>query len=350
MNDDSLIIRQADLNSAVSAGVIERRAADDLVAFVLRGDGSNVADDEQLRLVTGFNDIFVTIGLVLFLGAISYLSAGLSVLTLPIAAWLLAEIFTKRKRMALPSIVLLVVFAISAFGGVKFLLSPNTPSSDFSLSNSNAWQFALSGLVTAGLIALHWLRFHVPITIAAGCAALVAVVVALIEGVFPDLIAHHMAFVFVPLGLATFATAMFFDIQDRARRTRKSDMAFWLHLLAAPLIVHPLVLGLANLDSMALRDAGLIFGLFTVLSLVALVVDRRAVLVSSLLYLGYALSSVLSKTSWGSETFAIAVLGVGAIVLVLSVAWQPLRKLILSVMPNTIRALVPVPHLFAKQS
>ncbi len=350
MNDDSLVIRQADLNSAVAAGVIERRAADDLVAFVLRGDGSNHADDEQLRLVTGFNDIFVTIGLALFLGAIAYLSAGLSVLTLPIAAWLLAEIFTKRKRMALPSIVLLVVFAISAFGGVMFLLSPHTPSSDYSLSDSNAWQFALSGLVTSGLIGLHWLRFHVPITIAAGCAALVAMIVALIEVALPNVISQHAALVFVPLGLATFVTAMFFDTQDRARRTRKSDMAFWLHLLAAPLIVHPLVWGIANLETMSLSDAGLIFGLFAILSLVALVVDRRALLVSSLLYLGYALSTLLSKTSWGSETFAVAVLGVGAIVLVLSVAWQPLRKLILGMMPDSIRARVPVPHLFAKQS
>ncbi len=348
MNDDSLIIRQADLNSAVAAGVLERSTAEELVAFVLRGDGSNHADDEQLRLVTGFNDIFVTIGLALFLGAIAYLSAGMMVLTLPIATWLLAEIFTKRKRMALPSIVLLVVFAISAFGGVMYLLAPNTPSSDFGLRDNNAWQFAVSGLVTAGLIGLHWLRFHVPITLAAGCAALVAMVVALLEGAFPNIITTHAALVFVPLGLATFALAMFFDVQDRARRTRKSDMAFWLHLLAAPLIVHPLVWGLANLDSMVLGDAGLIFGLFAILSFVALTIDRRALLVSSLLYLGYALSTLLTKTHWGSETFAFAVLGVGAIVLILSVAWQPLRKFILSIMPQSIRALVPASHSIAK--
>ena len=88
-------------------------------------------------------------------------------------------------------------------------------------------------------------------------------------------------------------------------------------------------------------DALVIFVMFAVLSVIALVVDRRALLVSSLAYLGYALSTLFTKTSWGSETVAIAVLGVGAIVLTLSVAWSPMRKFLLSVLPDTIRQFVP---------
>jgi hypothetical protein len=70
-------------------------------------------DEERLRLITGFNDIFVTIGIALFLGALNYLLGTYGALAsgagIAIAAWGLAEVFTKRKRMALPSIVLLVV-------------------------------------------------------------------------------------------------------------------------------------------------------------------------------------------------------------------------------------------------
>ncbi len=47
--------------------------------------------------------------------------------------------------------------------------------------------------------------------------------------------------VFLGCGLAVFAAAMAFDISDRERVTRRADCAFWLHLLAAPLIVHSLV-------------------------------------------------------------------------------------------------------------
>src|SRR2546430_3225670 len=36
-----------------------------------------------------------------------------------------------------------------------------------------------------------------------------------------------------------FLFAMWWDGSDRARLTRRSDVAFWLHLLAAPMIVHP---------------------------------------------------------------------------------------------------------------
>jgi hypothetical protein len=42
-------------------------------------------------------------------------------------------------------------------------------------------------------------------------------------------------------GLRVFAAAMSFDLSDRDRMTRRSDCAFWLHLLAAPLIVHSLI-------------------------------------------------------------------------------------------------------------
>ena len=81
-------------------------------------------DDEQLRFISGFSDIFVTIGLAMFLGAIGYFalsSAGRIGMWVAIAvtAWLLAEFFTRLRRMALPSIVLLIVFAVAVFMGAS---------------------------------------------------------------------------------------------------------------------------------------------------------------------------------------------------------------------------------------
>ena len=50
------------------------------------------------------------------------------------------------------------------------------------------------------------------------------------------------------LGIGIFLFAMWWDGSDRARLTRRSDVAFWLHLLAAPMIVHPVftLLGLTT--------------------------------------------------------------------------------------------------------
>ena len=78
-------------------------------------------DDEQLRFISGFSDVFVTIGLAMFLGAIGYFALSLVRATcacgsaIAVAAWLLVQFFTRIRRMALPSIVLLIVFACAVF-------------------------------------------------------------------------------------------------------------------------------------------------------------------------------------------------------------------------------------------
>src|SRR3546814_10333745 len=41
-------------------------------------------------------------------------------------------------------------------------------------------------------------------------------------------------------GLGVFTLAMWWDRSDRVRQTRRSDVAFWIHLLAAPMIAHPI--------------------------------------------------------------------------------------------------------------
>jgi hypothetical protein len=167
--------------------------------------------------------------------------------------------------------------------------------------------------------------------------------VALASGYAPGVFVAHPVLVMVPVGLAIFGLAMWYDMSDRQRLTRRTDIAFWLHLLAAPMIVHPIVAELTTLGDMTIGDAGLIFALFAILSIVALVADRRALLVSSLIYLGYAAYTLISTTQWGSSTYAFAVLAVGSIVLLLSVAWRPLRRLVLQLVPGQIRASVPEP-------
>ena len=96
------------------------------------------------------------------------------------------------------------------------------------------------------------------------------------------------------LGLGIFSIAMRFDLSDPERVTRRTDIAFWLHLLAAPLIVHPLVSGMlgdARLPDAA--TAGAILAIFAALGAVAVLVDRRALLVSGLSYAGIAFATLL---------------------------------------------------------
>lgn len=339
---DELVFGRGDLEAAVAKGVLERSAADGLAEFLIqsRNAAANDADEERLRLITGFNDIFVTIGIALFLGALYYLIGyGLSgSLGVAAASWGLAEVFTKRKRMALPSIVLLITFVLSSAFSGWHVFAPDIETSNFYDGKLHGLSFGLAAVAAS---TLHWFRFHVPITVAAFAAGLVAIATTLVTSVNETLISNYPVAVFTPFGIAVFLAAMKFDMSDRNRLTQRTDIAFWLHLLAAPLIVHSIVYPLMSESAMSTGAAISILALFAVLSLVALAIDRRALLVSSLLYLGYASSQILTWSGVASENLGLSVLIVGGTVLVLSVAWQPMRRLVLTMMPDAIRLRVP---------
>src|SRR4051812_27712820 len=110
---------EAELDAAVAEGAVSAEAIGALRDFVARRRAAPAADEEQFRLLTGFNDIFVSIATILVLVAVYWLGDTLSPLvgTAGVAAvsWGLAEYFTRRRRMALPSILLLASFAGAMF-------------------------------------------------------------------------------------------------------------------------------------------------------------------------------------------------------------------------------------------
>jgi hypothetical protein len=329
------------LDAAVADGVIDRATAERLLPY-LEANGplpeTADADDEKLRLVTGFNDIFVTIGIALFLGALGYLlwegGGTLAGLAVAAAAWGLAEFFTRVKRLALPSIALLVIFVGAVFFAVAGLIFGS------GTGGFTAGQTLAAGLAAAIAAVLHWLRFHVPITVAAGTAAVVAMLLALFELASPGILKAHPVWAFLPLGLLVFTLAMWFDVSDLKRQTRRTDIAFWLHLLAAPLIVHPILISTVS-NAPSLAAAAQVVLAFLLLAAVALIVDRRAILVSSLSYLAYAAGTLIAATGLQSSSLAMATLAVGAIVLLLSAAWRPLRRSFMRIVPASLRQRLP---------
>ena len=317
-------------------------------------------DEERLRFVTGFADIFVTIGIALFLGATAYLigratTAVVTTGTAAALAWALAEFFTRIRRMALPSIVLLVVFAATSFATLAILLDVSDaavgrsiwgwPGHLMKLDTPTPVRAALAGLGTAALVGLHYWRFRVPITIAAGLATLLFCALMVLFALDPEMSARTISIEVLVSGLVAFAVGMAFDLRDPQRLTRRTDIAFWLHLLAAPLIVHSLF---ALLDvvrgPLGPGSASLVLAIFAGLAIVALVVDRRAILVSGLAYAGWALTSLIRNLASGDTTGAIAIMLMGAVVLLLSAGWAPLRRALLSMLPHDFAARLPRPQ------
>ncbi len=358
---------QQEIDDAVASGVITADAADALRAHIARQRSTAIPDEEQFRLITGFNDIFVSIAAAILLFAVGWIgqsigqSSGLFVsehgdngpsflapLAIAGTAWGLALFFTAKRRMALPSILLLLAFvggvlATSAFVLVQ-IIGPDRFNGPGQLLPAIVG--GVSAAIAAGAAWLHWRQFHVPITIAAGAAAVAGFFLAIVIGIVQpgdSETAKNLILAFVLLlGIGVFLFAMWWDASDRARTTRRSDVAFWLHLLAAPMIAHPIftLLGLNN-GAVGTGEALLVVGLYVLFGLTALAIDRRALLVSALAYVLYALTELFKQFGAVELNVALTALIIGSALLLLSAYWHQARRLIVMRLPSNLQARLP---------
>src|SRR3954451_21066842 len=68
---------QQELDDAVASGVITIDAANALRAHVERQRATAIPDEEQFRLLTGFNDIFVSIAAAILLFAVGWIGQSI---------------------------------------------------------------------------------------------------------------------------------------------------------------------------------------------------------------------------------------------------------------------------------
>ena len=354
---------QQDLDDAVASGVITVEAANALRAHIEALRSTAIPDEEQFRFITGFNDIFVSIAAAILLFAVGWIGQSIGqaanltldprgptfVAPLLIAAtsWGLALYFTAKRRMALPSILLLLAFVGGVFATALFALilgvGPDHVDGNDKLSGALA---AVSAAIAGGAAWLHWRRFHVPTTVAAAAASVAGIVIGLLIaalGENPEQARNIILGLVLFLGVGIFLFAMWWDSSDRARLTRRSDVAFWLHLLAAPMIVHPIftLLGLNN-GSASLSEGLIVILLYIALGLTALAVDRRALLVSALAYVLWALADLFKRFGAVELNIALTALVIGSALLLLSAFWHQARGAIVRPLPESLREKLPL--------
>ena len=347
---------ESDIDGAVEAGALSREAATAFRAHVATVRAVPAVDEESFRLLTGFNDIFVSIAAVLMLVAMGWIGNMVRLFApdhgpspfigfaVAAAAWGLAEYFTRERRMALPSIILLLAFAGGLMLGFGVLFGVALDPSDNHAQDNRMIALIVGGAAacTAAGVWLHWRRFLVPITVAAGAAVAAGLLLALSVAAVPSLGDHLLPLLLVA-GLGVFALAMWWDMSDRTRTTRRSDVAFWLHLLAAPMLVHPIFAMMGMLEGTAApAQAAIVVLLYVALGVVALAIDRRALMVSALIYVLYALSSLIESSGAVDLSFGLTALIIGSALLLLSAFWTAARRFVVGYLPGDVAGRLPV--------
>ena len=302
------------LNKAADKGIISKEQVTALLAFIHEESTStNSGTEEQLRFVRGFGDVFITLGIILV--AISFRFIGMEgyYYAIPIVTFIItAEWLVRIRKLALPgmAILLCIIYFVNDF---------------FTLSGDQKGLTNL-GLITATSL-VFYLRYKMPFSLLPMAASLIAILVYTI-GI--DII--HQPYILSVMGLCIFTTAMWFDARDTQRKSYLSDSAFWLHLLAAPLISHGIMIVIlfSEPDSLltTYRDISII-SIFTLFFLTALFVDRRAILISSTAYAIYAITQ-LSKDQFADTQSLIAFvfMAFGVFVVLFGTYWYKARSFI----------------------
>lgn len=295
-------------------------------------------ETESFRLVLGFNDIFVAIACLLCLVSLAILGnhwfSGAGYLAVAVASWLIAQWYVAKRRLALPAVVLALAFGFACFSALQTFTENLVPNNEI-----------IAFAATAALAYVFWRKFRFAISFTVFVCAVVAFLVALLVLVFPDLRSQQSAIAFVA-GIGLFVLGLYWDSLDRARLTDRADIAFWLHLACAPMLVHPLFLWIGIMSKAEITAAvgAIVVALYLLISFVSLAINRRALMVSALLYVVIVIGALFKQDGKVALGFAAAALLVGVSLLVVSAFWAPLRQNILGFLPKPLVARLPSIH------
>jgi len=321
------------LIKAEQKDIITREQVEPLYQFLSNVDESEKHDavayeddegqnrEEPLKFIRSFGDVFISLGVLLL--AISVNMANLTGLYLiaPVLGFIaISEWLVRVRRLALPGIVILlsILFFVNEAIGAHI----------------DAAVFIKTGLI--GLTSLlFYLRYKMPFSLLPLAASVVAMVIMQLGF---DVLQNPV--IFVVMGLLVFAVAMWFDSRDTKRVSHLSDSAFWLHLLASPLLVHGVMVSMFFSDQAwvnALSKEVIVLSFFVLFFFLALLVDRRAMLISTQIYVIYALTNFLQGSLDSSQNVLMFVLIVlGLFVIFFGTYWYKARSLIFGFLSGSV--------------
>ncbi|MCY4096276.1 MAG: hypothetical protein OXG05_14260 [Gammaproteobacteria bacterium] len=331
-------------------------------------------EQEQLRLVSGYNDIFVGIACIItFVSLTTLLEAKyLDQIIVIGSAFGLAWYFVRRQRMRLTGIVIATAVAISGLVlGIEFfirgfVIKPPLPGIESLPTDIDESVFQLPivlpfviALLSSAVFSFGFWRFaSVPFAHALGIAAILLTILVAVVGtqveltdmnipgseINETLILEPRSLLEIlrtfPFLITTFicgcfaeAYAIWWDVRDPKRRSVATDTAFWTHVVAAPFLIQPLFWWAQLLAWNPTTEIVFGFLLFFLLLLFALVINRRALLIGAMVWVLAMLFTIADM--------AVAGLTMGVMLLFIAAVWNKTRQLIEPILPEFVQRSFP---------
>lgn len=326
------------IRAALDAGIITPAQARTMRAqydAAHNENSSTIGDEDQMRFIRGFSDVFIAIGLTLLafgMAAFAGLMGGGLIFLVALGVMALAAIyFGRKKRAHLPTLICALSVLFFTQGLFSGLLGGGA---------------LMTALLTAATMIGFYMVVRFPFCMALIAISLVYVVFALLGDVAPQILRAHTGWVMALTGSIVLCVALYYDSRDEHRTTRFADNAFWLHLTAAPLLIHGLVvelvrsraeplMGLIDVPVLDKGDAVLVLAGVAILTIFGLAINRRALIISSLGYAGFALVFLMQGSSLSlGLMLSLTLLILGGAIVLLGTAWHPVRNGIIKVLPK----------------
>lgn len=331
------------LDEALSRGILTNEQRKQLAE--LEGAESN-DNDERIKPVGTMNEIFVTFGVMLLTNALGglvgvfvpdhnhiiagFLSAGIT--------WFVALWFHHRKRFRLP--IIYCVMSAAFMVSMTILTGLSNGMDDRMFSSDTPVEITIIALASGLLLlAAGAARFRIPFLM---------LPIAVLFTIIITYAARHSGsdgetpwrLLLGGCGLAILSLAIFFDLKDPKRVTRWSDFAFWSYVVGSPLFVHSLFLSILIQDSMkGWLDNPFLWmsmaALAIAVTFVGLLLNRRALILSTLIYVSIVIFRILASLALGAPAtmLLITTLVIGLYVTALGSRWTRVRASFMKGLP-----------------
>lgn len=322
-----------EIDKAAAKGIITPEQASRLKEEAASKDPG--ANEEPFTFVDNFGAVFIVVGLVILQGAPRLFSEVLSGTAVALCYggfalvyWALAEWLVRRRRR-LPATVATLLFVYDGATALQLLAGQVLGSTED--PGSRAMDDVGFLVLAAVLLSVALARFRLPLLVLALALSIVALALKLLNA--PTL------WIMGGCGLAAILIGITLDLRDPTRTGAWHEWAMWLFVVGSPLAVHPLFITVirdrAENGTSAGELVSLVLALAFAVSFAGLLLDRRSLVASSLIYLASAFGYLLLREADDpASLLGIIPLAIGTYVILLGLAWQPIRRAVLSVIPG----------------